>query len=318
MAKKKLTPGDFGYYYDRKQLLNGTYQSNPREEMNTLSTGMMDQYSQLAQVLGRMYSRNIDRGKILSRFEDIMHDQDDEIEINDQVKAHFCGTIEFREMIHSEMVNHCLPKVFELFSPEDRKQKDKYMDMIKARKPHDWTKDRLFYIVLAFWSDLLPTYKKMTGDEHSEYQLFKEWAKREIERHHRKEAHHPENEALNKPRVCSDEDIKEMCTDRCCRNRQFNDNNYNDIELQEFMPTFPSDQKNGNQNQLEKYKNYLSASKDFIAKTLEGKLLTKQEEKEHNRQLMKDIPEEMRETNMPRWKIVSVCKKRTPGNGRKK
>ena len=100
--------------------------------------------------------------------------------------------------------------------------------MEKRAKPHDWTKDFLYCLVMAI------KFKCGLPETPELYWIFS-W---ESEYHFKEEAHHPEHEKLT-GEECKDGDILEMAIDRMARNLQFNSSGkINREDMEKHEPTF--------------------------------------------------------------------------------
>jgi len=97
---------------------------------------------------------------------------------------------------------------------------------MKKWKLHDYTKDDLFFFVLASFFDGKASNQSLTSlKDH------------ELERHYNMESHHPEFEKYG-DNECDFDDIFEMALDRISRNLQFGNGLYDEEIMKKYIPTF--------------------------------------------------------------------------------
>ena len=94
---------------------------------------------------------------------------------------------------------------------------------------HDWSKNAYFFFI----TNGLHVFGIEEADMCGELD-------RVIQAHYRREAHHPQYEALNLEE-CTNADIREMAVDRCCREISKNNGDMDGERMKKFLPVFTYD-----------------------------------------------------------------------------
>lgn len=119
---------------------------------------------------------------------------------------------EYNHMLH---VRKCMDKLF----PED------------SPNNHDHTKNQLyFFITICAFNEEMDCY------------IPEDILQQTLISHYSREKHHPEYEIYNKNDPITSKDIMETAIDRLSRNLQFNGGDFNDKDMEKFIPQFITNQ----------------------------------------------------------------------------
>jgi hypothetical protein len=133
----------------------------------------------------------------------------------------------------------------------------KCMEKLKADgtpNRHDHTKDAFYIFITSCHFNL-----------NDECTVPPEILKSVIAQHHKAERHHPEYEKYNPKKELGNDDIMEMAVDRLSRNLQANQGEFNNQNIEQYMPSFPKNHK----KKIEIYKEYVKALQPMVKATFQ-------------------------------------------------
>ena len=169
-------------------------------------------------------------------------------------EKHFMEEIVEREKIHFDFMAIVFPETYEI--EFGKPLLEHYPDY----PPHDHTKDKLFYFLLAVQFDILKEVK--TDEDKDVKQRTKPLVDHELDRHYSLEPHHPEYEdRIGKE--CQEVHIFEMAIDRLARNVQFNHGEIHWDQMVKFLPRFHLEDT---KKKDEIYMNFVNKYKDQISR----------------------------------------------------